>query len=217
MKILAIEFSSERRSVAVVADGFVRARAEETGGRNARAFSLIERALAEASLPRESIDCLAVGLGHGSYAGIRAAIALAQGWQLARGVRLLGLSTVDCLAAQAHADGWRGRVTILLDAQRNEFYLAAYDLDSEGPRNVELLRLANLEQARDATRTGEVIGSPELLKLFPHGRVLHPDAATLGRLAEGRTDFTAGERLEPIYLREVNFVKAPPPRVLPPL
>ena len=50
---------------------------------------------------------------------------------------------------------------------------------------------------------------------FPTGRVLFPRAATLGQLARDRTDFVAGERMEPIYLRETRFVKAPPPRTLP--
>ena len=39
--------------------------------------------------------------------------------------------------------------------------------------------------------------------------------ATLGQLARHRTDFNAGERIEPIYLRETCFVKAPPPRITP--
>jgi len=29
-------------------------------------------------------------------------------------------------------------------------------------------------------------------------------------MATGRTDFVAGEKLEPIYLRETTFVKTPP-------
>ena len=73
MKILAIEFSSDRRSVAICADGEVRSRAEETGGRTARAFNLIERALTEAKLQREDVECIALGLGPGSYARIRSA------------------------------------------------------------------------------------------------------------------------------------------------
>jgi hypothetical protein len=36
----------------------------------------------------------------------------------------------------------------------------------------------------------------------------------LGRLALERSDFWRGEALKPVYLRETNFVKAPPPRVL---
>ena len=49
----------------------------------------------------EEIDCLAIGIGPGSYTGIRAAISIAQAWQLARSVNLLSISSVDCLAAAA--------------------------------------------------------------------------------------------------------------------
>jgi hypothetical protein len=38
----------------------------------------------------------------------------------------------------------------------------------------------------------------------------------LATLAAQRTDFVAGEKLEPVYLRETNFVKAPPVRTMVP-
>ena len=59
---------------------------------------------------------IAVGLGPGSYTGIRAAIAVAQGWQLARGIKLLGINSVECLAAQAQAGKIFGRVNVVIDA-----------------------------------------------------------------------------------------------------
>src|SRR5687768_8901395 len=95
MKILALEFSSERRSVAVVENGDVLGEAHEQGGKHTRAFELIERALAAARLEREQIECVAVGLGPGSYMGIRIAIAIAQGWQLARGVKTAGVKSAE--------------------------------------------------------------------------------------------------------------------------
>src|SRR5688572_14259415 len=97
MKILALEFSSERRSVAVVENGDVLGEAHEQGGKHTRAFELIERALAAARLEREQIECVAVGLGPGSYMGIRIAIAIAQGWQLARGVKTAGVKSAEAL------------------------------------------------------------------------------------------------------------------------
>jgi hypothetical protein len=48
------------------------------------------------------------------------------------------------------------------------------------------------------------------MKWFPNGRTIFPRAAMLARLAAGRNDFAAGEKLEPVYLRETNFVKSPP-------
>jgi len=227
MKILALEFSSPQRSVAVLQGAHAPPRASFDAPSNkpvsvsevvatdlrSAALGLIDDLLHEAKLEREQIDCLAVGLGPGSYTGIRAAIALAQGWQLANGVKLLGVSSAECLAAQAQADGFVGRINVVMDAQREEFYLAGYELGATGWREIAPLRLAPLAEVRERERAGEVLTGPEVTRWFPSGRNLFPRAATLARLAVRRNDFVAGEKLEPIYLRETRFVKAPPPRV----
>ena len=67
----------------------------ETGTGGTVAFEMIRSALHEAKLEREQIEVLAIGLGPGSYTGIRIALAIAQGWQLASrpgGIKLLGIS-----------------------------------------------------------------------------------------------------------------------------
>jgi hypothetical protein len=64
---------------------------------------------------------------------------------------------------------------------------------------------------------GATLIGPEVTKWFPAGRLVLPRAVTIARLAATRTDFLPGEKLEPIYLRETTFVKAPPPREVPPL
>ena len=216
MKILAFEFSSPQRSVAVVhggADGgpLCLGEAIETGGRITNPLGLVEEALRQAQLDRTQIECLVVGLGPGSYNGMRLAIALAQGWQLARPVKLLGISSVECLAAQAQAEGLVGRVEIVIDAQRNEFYLAAYEVGPQVRREIEPLHLATFGEVQARQQAGMLLIGPEVTKWFPGGRLLFPRAATLGQLVQDRADFVAGERLEPIYLRETRFVKAPPP------
>jgi tRNA threonylcarbamoyl adenosine modification protein YeaZ len=223
MKILALEFSSGQRSVAVgdlagATASRSLAEAVENGGRAVNAFAMIERVLRQARLEREQIECLAIGLGPGSYTGIRAAIALAQGWQLVSQpgrVRLLGLSSAECVAAQAQAEGLSGRVAVVIDAQRGEFYLASFDLSPEGIIERQPLHLASLSEVKEVERAGAIMVGPEVKNWCPEGRVIFPRAATLATLAVGRTDFKPGETLEPIYLREVSFVKAPPPRVLP--
>ncbi len=215
MTILAVEFSSDLRSVAIARGSTVLARAEESGGRTAHAFALIERALAEAKLEREAIDCIAVGLGPGSYAGIRAGIALAQGWQMATGLRLLGVSTVEAMAAQAAVMGMTGRITLAIDAQRNEFYAATYQLDSGSFQLINPLRVTSLDAVKASAADSRLIVWPELHGLFPGSESIPPDATALCRLAATRTDFIPGSELAPIYLREANFIKAPPSRVIP--
>jgi len=97
MKILALEFSSPQRSVALVeanppANPATLSEIVEVEGRITNALPLVEQSLREAGVEREQIDCLAIGIGPGSYAGIRSAIALAQGWQLAREIKLRRLA-----------------------------------------------------------------------------------------------------------------------------
>lgn len=217
MKILALEFSSPQRSVAVLDDGPGPALAEviETGGRGANALGMVEAALRQARLEREQVDCLALGIGPGSYTGIRSVIALAQGWQLATQVKLLAISSADCIAAQARAEGLTGPVAVLIDAQRMEFYLANYDLRPDTWRATEPLRLVSLEQARAQADAGRWLVGPEVSRWFPNGRVIFPRASALGRLAVGRSDFLPGHQIEPIYLRPTAFVKAPPARPVP--
>jgi tRNA threonylcarbamoyladenosine biosynthesis protein TsaB len=218
MKLLAIEFSSPQRSVAAVAGSAAAdARAWEAiepEPLTTRAFALTEKALAQAGFEREAVECLAIGLGPGSYNGIRAAIALAQGWQLAAGVKLVGISSADCLAEQARLAGITGKVAVGIDAQRGEFYLAVYEIDAAGPRAVEPLRLAQRADVEQAVAAGARLVGPEVTQWFPNGQLLFPSAATLGKLALGRADFVPGEQLEPVYLRPTAFVKAPPPRIV---
>ncbi|MCL5097416.1 MAG: hypothetical protein M1608_07790, partial [Candidatus Omnitrophica bacterium] len=71
MKILAIEFSSSRRSVAIVEEQsgpapMTRSATSETGPGAVHALRLVDRALKEAGLEPNDIQCLAIGLGPGS-------------------------------------------------------------------------------------------------------------------------------------------------------
>jgi len=209
MKILALEFSSSQRSVAVVQPGEFH---EAVGP--SEPFALIEEALRDAKLEREQIDCIAIGLGPGSYTGIRSAISIAQGWQLARTIKLLGISSAQAIASQAQADGLRGRINVIVDAQRGEFYLAGYDLTANSACEVEPLRIVSAAEVAQCVAAGGTLIGPEVTKWFPAGKTVFPRAATLGQLALARTDFISGEKMEPIYLRETQFVKAPPPRII---
>ena len=220
MKILALEFSSPQRSVALVeanppAIPTTLSEIIEVEGRITNALPLVEQSLREAGVEREQIDCLAIGIGPGSYAGIRSAIALAQGWQLAREIKLLAISSVECIAEQARLLGLRGRTHIVIDAQRNEFYVATYEVAETRVQNLSPLALATLAEVQACSVGSESIVGPEVKQWFPLGRIVFPRAGVLGRLAAGRSDFVCGEKIEPIYLRETSFVKAPPPRVIP--
>lgn len=214
MKILALDFSSARRSVAVLADagGGSCEVTDSSPGREMRPFTLIESALSKAGLERGQIGCIAVGIGPGSYAGIRVAISLAQGWQLATGVKLIGISSVEAIAAHAAAGKESGRLRVVIDAQRGEFYEAGYAVEGGVVSETSPLRIASLAELRQLESAGDRLVGPEVTRWFAGGGVIFPSAAILAAKAQERTDFIPGERLEPIYLRETTFVKSPPAR-----
>lgn len=215
MKILALEFSSLQRSVAVACGAnHVREVIETSKGHTMQPFAMIEGALAQANIERAEIERIVVGLGPGSYTGIRAGIAMAQGWQLARDVQLLGISSVEAIAAQAREDGLRGAVSVIVDAQRGEFYLATWELSDAGHRCSEPLRIVSADEVRSRDASGQSIIGPEVTRWFPLGKIIFPRAATIAKLALSRPDVANDDPIEPIYLRETTFVKAPTPRVV---
>ena len=215
MKILALEFSAELRSVAVRVDDAEPVQVQETAPRAQGPLGWIEQVLREAGLEREQIECVAVGLGPGSYTGVRASIALAQGWELALGVRLLGVSSVEGLAVLAQVRGYRGELGVVVDAQRGEFYWERYWIEPTAVTVREPLRLVEGATVTALSRAGMmVVGADAASEAIGAVRWL-PEAAMVGRLASDRSGFVAGESLEPIYLRESRFVKAPPPRAIP--
>ncbi len=216
MKILALDFSSTQRSAAVLGGygAIVCEAVDSSPGRDMKPFALIESALRQAKLEREAIECIAVGIGPGSYAGIRVAISLAQGWQLATGVKLIGISSVECIAAQAAADGVSGKFSVVIDAQRGEFYLASFEVINGVATETVPLKLATLVEVLERESAGELLIGPEARRWFPDGRIIFPGAAQAGRLSQSRVAFVPGEKLEPIYLRETSFVKAPPTRAI---
>jgi len=128
-------------------------------------------------------------------------------------VKLLGLSSAECVAAQAADAGLSGKFSVVMDAQREEFYVADYAMSAGKFAEVSPLKLATRDEVSRRERAGNLLIGPEVTKWFPNGRVIFPRAETLGKLALTRNDFVSGDKLEPIYLREANFVKAPPPRV----
>ena len=237
MICLAFEFTSDRRSVAV-SDGDRRVLAEvvHDRGRTTPVFDLIERALAEAGLPRTAVERLAVSIGPGSYTGIRLAIAAAQGWHLATGLEVVAVDTFEALLRQTLRQAGAGPRCLCVNAQRQEFAVREWSGgDWAGP-----LHLESTERLLQRHTAGEALFGPDLrawiqglpaTSVGPGPSTANPvDRATWDRGAEAVEAFpTAGdvallaatatpvppETLAPVYLREAAFVKAPPHRHIP--
>jgi tRNA threonylcarbamoyl adenosine modification protein YeaZ len=205
--ILALEFSSNRRSVAI-AEGKDVLVYVETDDVKKPPLILIDEALKKTNLSPGVIETIALGTGPGSYTGIRNTIATAQGWQLARNINLLAIPSAETLAATAAANNQRGEIHFIIDAQRHEFYHTSWQLTEDNQSQTTPLHIITASDAAELKAFGpDSAGLPSCEPLFP-------DAAILAQLAADRTNFQPGETIEPIYLRPIEFIKAPPLRQL---
>ena len=207
MKILALEFSSQQRSVAV-ADGTRVLSDITTDQLQTGPLVLIEQALQQAQVGREEIQRFALGIGPGSYTGIRSAIAVAQGWQLARDTELCAVNSTEILAATGRRNGLRGETHFIIDAQRHEYYHCTWQLDDQTQQESTPLSIIDVTAAAELEAYGPDAAG------FPSCEPLYPSAAVLTQLAMERSDRIQGCEIEPIYLRPTEFTKAPPPRQL---
>jgi len=171
-------------------------------GHQERLAPMTAEAMAEAGLDFADIDRIAVTIGPGSFTGLRVGLAFAKGLRLATGAALVGIGTLEGLAASAPA---AGRVAAVIDARRSQVYLQAF----EAGRPLMAPDALSLESA--VARLAELAPDGELLAIGPgagllaealgEGRVREmaaPRIDALVRLAEAASP---GSDVRPLYLR----------------
>ena len=216
MITLAFDTSGPVGSVALRRDG--RLMGERTLDTQQHHSSLLlptidELLRADGLAPRD-VELWAIGLGPGSYTGIRVGIAAAKGFALAHGRPLVGAGSVEAMLLE---HGRNGVVAAVVDARREEIYFA---LESAGEHAVPL-RIVSLDALAGLVTAPALFVGPEIkryepeiarrigpLARFPKDNI-HPRATFVGELAERRLAAQHGgdEKVEPIYLRETNFKK----------
>jgi tRNA threonylcarbamoyl adenosine modification protein YeaZ len=80
-------------------------------------------------LDLDGVERIIVGTGPGSFAGIRSAIAFAQGFALGRKCEVLGLPSPCAVAAQVYAgaNGGEFPLAVVGDARRGKFWIALFE------------------------------------------------------------------------------------------
>jgi len=118
-KVLAIDTSTSRTSVAIIENGVV-VYSGVRDGATAHGPSL--PALVQEALAVSDVDQVVVGMGPGPFTGLRVGIAFAQSFALAREIPVRGVCSLDAIAAPINEDDF----IITVDARRKEIYWARY-------------------------------------------------------------------------------------------
>lgn len=132
MKILAIETSCERASVALLIDDrVVERRLEGHVNHSEYLLPTLSALLAEAGLALGALDAVAFGAGPGAFTGLRLACGVAQGLAMGAGLGVLPVCSLAALASQVEGD-----VFAATDARMGEIYSAAYRVVSGDVREL---------------------------------------------------------------------------------
>jgi tRNA threonylcarbamoyladenosine biosynthesis protein TsaB len=216
MRFAAIETSTEWCSLALWHDGEIAAIERRAGNRHSElALPMLESLFKNWGIKASNLDAIAFGAGPGAFTGLRIACGLAQGLALARGLPVIGISTLEALAQEAGA----ARVVACIDARMREVYYAA--LEKRAGRWHEVIAAQCIAPQSAPPPPGEgwlgCGGGFEVYSELLKSKVsvvrpqIHPTAVALAQLAAPR--LAAGEGVDaalaaPIYVREkVAFTK----------
>ena len=115
---------------------------------------LIGEVMARSGTEFEALDRIAVTTGPGTFTGVRIGVATARGLALASGVPVVGVTTLEAVAARHAGDAGDRAVAAVFDARRGEVYVQCFS-----PRLQPLTEAKALhyDAARDEIRTFDPI------------------------------------------------------------
>lgn len=150
--ILAIETSSNMCSVAICLKDKVLFEANHSAPMQHATLigQMVERGLKEV---QGEIDTVAVGIGPGSFTGLRIGMSYAQGLCFGRNIPIAGISNHQVLAM--HGENHTKKLYSIIDARRQEVYLAEH-------KNDALLTI----------QSHEIVAADALTEIIPSGSTL---------------------------------------------
>ena len=122
MLILAFDTATEVATSALVDDGEVLA---ERASRAQTLLEDVDALLRRGGVHVHDVEALAVGTGPGSFTGLRIGVATARALAQARGLPLVGVSTLAVLGRRLAAE-FEGTSLAVLHARRGEAFAAAW-------------------------------------------------------------------------------------------
>ena len=189
MLTLAFDTATEVATSALVDDGEVLA---ERASSTRTLLEDVDALLRQGGAHAQDLGALAVGVGPGSFTGVRIGLAVARGLALGLGLRGAGVSTLDALAAGAPG------ATPVIDARRREVFTLV-DGDPVVLAPAELAVEEGRTYVGDGARRYRAELEARGAVVPPDGDERHVPRARFHAALAG--DLVAIDEIEPLYLR----------------
>ena len=215
MILLAVDQSTDTGSVAVLNGKSILAEHSwsDTRLRNQQLFDVIVELLCQTGLSLDAVDSYAVGLGPGSYTGLRTSIVSVRMFSMPDHRPIYGVSSAEVLAWSVMEQSSCHSVMVVGDARRKQLWIRRFHRQMDITSAATSWQLIKPEEFQAycnspsvcVTSDWERIG--DQLKRFVSGQVTLvekkrcPSASALGKLAERKIRLRIpSEPLTPIYL-----------------
>lgn len=225
--ILCIETGTDICSVGLSRDGELISLRESDEGRDhaKRVGVFVDELLRENDVAPDELDAIAVGMGPGSYTGLRIGVSFAKGMCYGLQIPLVAVGSLDALAAVAIEDNEAGILDVenwddailcpMVDARRMEVYTRLFNAKGEPVSEVKA-EIVTEESFAEWRKDRQLVifgnGAAKCCEVLPDATLVNitPSARGLARLAEQRLQEGKTEDIayfEPFYLKD--FVVIP--------
>ena len=205
MALLAFDSATSACSAVVWQDGQVRARrsAAMARGQSEVLVPMIAEVMAEAGVDFATLDAIAVTVGPGAFTGLRIGLATARGLALAYNTPLIGISTLQTVAAALSPADRADRVTLaVVDSRRAELWMQPFAPDLTPLTEAAAIAPADQEQFLSPWQGRYPLPPRVVQDQSPQAAVVAALAAELW--ARGETGFPP----QPLYLRDADVTLA---------
>lgn len=158
--VLGLETGTPVARIGIVGEGRVMASVNRPArSHGADLPDLVDAAMAEAGLRMADLAAIAVGIGPGSFTGLRVGLSYAKGLIIASSLKLVGISSLDamalCGATRPEASAGTA-ICPLIDARRGEVYTSLYRVGADALERLSGDLVVTLEDFANQT-AGEVV------------------------------------------------------------
>ena len=224
--ILCIETGTDICSVGLSRDGeLISLRESDEGRDHARNVALfVDELLRENDIAAEELSAVAVGMGPGSYTGLRIGVSFAKGLCYGLQIPLVAVGSLDSMVQVAREDHEAGIIDVdnwsdavlcpMVDARRMEVYTQMFDTQGLPLNDVkaEIVTEESFKEWRNerqlvifgngAAKCREVLSDATYINVTPSARGLA--ALAHQRLEAGQTEDIA--YFEPFYLKDFIII-----------